>query len=76
MAIRIHDRDHNDDYRDRFNQLTELPPGYYRLEIPLSEVRAGARTRPLDMTRIAGLKLFAVKPLQPVRIVVGNFRLE
>lgn len=83
FAVRIHDFQHaariyehrHDDYTDRFNRALELRPGFQTLRIPLVEVANGPRNRRLDLTNVEGLKLFAIKPSQPIELILGNFRL-
>jgi VanZ family protein len=75
-GVRIHDFQHNEDYYDRFNETRELQPGFQTIRIPLEEIERGPRDRRLDLSHVDGVKLFLIRPESPVRLAVGNFRLE
>ena len=76
LNLRIDDAHHNNAYADRFNRVLVILPGSNRIWISLDDVRRAPRTRPMDMTHIRGLTLFAVDPLMPFSIYLDGFRLE
>jgi hypothetical protein len=60
LTLRIHDRLHNNEYSDRFNRRINLPARTrLTVEIPVIEISAGPRLRQMDVSRIAGIMLFA-----------------
>jgi hypothetical protein len=76
LVLRIHDRDHNDNYWDRFNRTLVIHPGASRISIPLRDVQTAPRGREMDMSRICGLVLFADHPREPFDLCFDDFRLE
>jgi len=40
MALRIHDRDHNNDYQDRYNMKLSVKPGINTYKIPIQTIRS------------------------------------
>jgi len=64
MALRIHDRDHNNDYHDRYNMTLSVKPGINTYQIPFQEIKLainGDRAmRELDMENIEEIQLFSV----------------
>ena len=52
LNIRVHDREHNDAYTDRFNELFSLNAGAHELRISLSDLRNAPRGRKMDMSDI------------------------
>ena len=76
LVLRIHDDRHNQAYPDRFNRTLTLKPGDNRIRIPLRDVIQAPAGRELDMTRIAGLMLFAVDIEESLRLYPGVIRLE
>ncbi|HUO78705.1 MAG TPA: VanZ family protein [Steroidobacteraceae bacterium] len=64
--VRVHDREHNWAYEDRFNAEVVIPAGQRRtLEFPLAAIRAAPRGRSLDLGHIAGVMLFRTGPDGP-----------
>ena len=76
LVLRIDDARHNNDYADRFNRALIIQPGPNRISISLDDVQRAPRTRPMDMTRIRGLTLFAVDPPRPFSVYLDGLRLE
>jgi VanZ family protein len=62
LVVRIEDRHHNGDFADRFNAAYKIGPGPNRIQIPLDRISVAPVARPMDMTAIAGLALFAANP--------------
>lgn len=57
--VRVHDREHNYTFEDRFNAGVSIPAGRRQtLEFPLDTIRAAPRGRPLDLSHVAGIALF------------------
>lgn len=76
LTIRIHDRIHNNEYPDRFNQSLTILPGINEFRIPLSEIQIGPAKRKLDLRNIAALSLFATHPAKPYVIDIDGIWLE
>jgi VanZ family protein len=76
LTIRIHDRMHNNEYRDRFNKSFTILPGVNEFRIPLGEIRTAPVSRELDLRNIAGLSVFAVHPRKPYVIDIDCIWLE
>lgn len=76
MWLRIHDFQHNDDYHDRYHRRLRLRPGGQTCRIELREIERGLRHRPFDLSAVAGFKLMAIRPEEPLHLAVAGFRLE
>jgi hypothetical protein len=76
LYLRIHDRHHNDNFRDRFNRALIIQPGPNRISILLRDVQTAPRGREMDMSRIRGLVLFADRPRKGFVLYFDDFRLE
>jgi len=76
LALRINDRQHNQEYEDRYTTSFKVMPGANSISIPLDEIRNGPVDRELDMQRIDKLMLFAVEPEQPLQFYLSNFYLD
>ncbi len=61
LHFRIHDQQHNNTYRDRFNTSFEINPGWNYLRVPLAKVAKSPKDRLLDLTHISGMGLFVGK---------------
>jgi VanZ family protein len=72
LALRVHDRAHNLQFRDRFNREFILR-AHERLEvsIPITEIEHAPADRLMDLSRIAGVAVFRYRgPM------VGNFEVD
>jgi len=76
LGFRIHDRRHNDETDDRFNQTLTIRPGMNLVRISLDDAEKAPAGRRMDMTAIDAVALFAVRPARHVLIYVDNFRLK
>jgi len=76
LALRVHDARHDGRYLDRFNRLLVLVPGPNRLRIPLSEIETAPEGRLLDLSRIAGVILFAPGTDRPRTVYLDALALE
>ena len=78
ITCRIHDQRHtdsNEEYKDRFNHSYLLTQGWNHIEIDLKTVKQSPANRSMDMSRIRGLGLFAVKLHAPRIIYLDDVRL-
>jgi VanZ family protein len=72
LVVRVHDRAHNLQFRDRFNREFTLP-AHERLEItlPIAEIEHAPAGRLMDLSRIAGVIVFRDRGT-----VAGSFDVE
>ena len=62
LALRVHDRIHNQQYRDRFNREFTLHAGErLELSIPLREIESAPSGRLMDLSRVAGVMIFRAR---------------
>lgn len=79
LHIRIHDRHHRGrggTYRDRFNAVRSVHPGWNDIEVDLAQVERAPRGRAMDMGGIESVGLFATDLRQRRTIYVDHVRLE
>ena len=76
ITLRIHDKQHDHDYTDRYNQRLEIKPGINQIEINLEEVQNKPEGRQMEMEKIAGLAIFAVSPEETFSLYFDDLRLE
>ena len=75
LHFRIHDQQHNNAYKDRFNASFELKPGWNYLQVSLAQVAQAPQGRLLDLSRIAGMGLFVGKLKNPRTIYLDDVKL-
>lgn len=64
LVIRIHDRQHNYQYEDRFNRAFIIGAGLRTtVEIPLLDVEHSPKGRLMNLDAIANLAIFALQPV-------------
>ncbi len=77
LVLRVNDRDHNNEYSDRFNRRIQLNPGQNRISVNLEDIMHAPRGRIMDMSDIVNVCLFSYRRLKEQRTVYfDNFRLE
>ena len=77
LVVRVHDRLHNFEYRDRFNRNFELAPKERRnLRILIEDIRHGPRDRLMDMAHISDITLFRASVPGSDRLRIYSLRLE
>lgn len=60
LTLRVHDRTHNNEHHDRFNRSIGIPADSRVLvEIPLADVAAAPSYRRMDLSKVAGVMIFA-----------------
>lgn len=72
LTLRIHDKEHNQNYDDRFNRSFNIQPGLNEIVVNLNEVQSGPAGRKLDMENIAGITLFMVDLDSSLLLGVSN----
>ncbi|MBK9253842.1 MAG: VanZ family protein [Proteobacteria bacterium] len=76
VTVRVHDRQHDGSFDDRFNRNFELPPSSAStLRIDLEDVHSSPAGRDMDLHHIAGVIVFA-RTAGPLQFQVNAIRLE
>lgn len=76
LTIRVNDKQHNNQYHDRFNKTLTISSGVTNIAIPLTEIASGPKDRRMDLNAIASFKLFIVDPDSPVEIYLDEIWLH
>jgi len=76
ITVRINDKDHNDEYDDRYNKSFVLDPGSNEVVIDLKEVKVAPKGRNMDMGNIVNTCIFSYHLAEPRTLYFDNFRLE
>ena len=76
MTLRIHDRSHNQEYRDRYNREFVIQPGSTQIRVPLGQVKGAPAGRQMDLAAIDGIGMFIVRPERSFVLYFDGFRLE
>ena len=76
MTLRIHDRSHNQEYRDRYNMEFVIQPGVTQIRVPLGQVKGAPAGRQMDLAAIDGIGMFIVRPERSFVLYFDGFRLE
>jgi hypothetical protein len=76
FLLRVHDKMHNQNYPDRFNQRLTIKPGLNKIVVKLSLIQKGPVNRLLDLSNIAGLTLASVNNEEPLLLDISNIYLE
>lgn len=77
LHYRVHDKlhEHNRNYQNRFNGITELKPGWNSIEIPLESIKNGPKLRLLDLSNVVGMGLFLMNQKEKITLYISNIRL-
>lgn len=76
LTLKIIDQMHNDQTWDRFHYRIQLTGQRQTIRIPLQAIRQSPRDRTFDLTRVAGLQLFASRPRATCIFTLDHIRLE
>ena len=76
ITARINDKDHNDEYDDRYNKSFVLDPGSNEIVIDLKEVMAAPKGRDMDMGNIVNICVFSYHLGESRTLYFDNFRLQ
>lgn len=76
VTLRIHDKEHDNRYVDRYNQRLAIQSGLNEIEISLEEIQSQPEGRQMDMAEIAGLAIFAASPDETFSLYFDDLRLE
>jgi VanZ family protein len=76
ITVRINDKQHNEQYLDRYNEEFILNPGSNHINIVLDDVRKAPQGRTMDMADITTFCIFSYKLKEPRTVYFDNFRLN
>jgi len=76
MTLRIHDRSHTQEYRDRYNSEFVIQPGVHQIRVPVGQVAGAPAGRRMDLAAIDGIGMFVVRPERNFALYFDDFRLE
>lgn len=76
LTLRIHDRQHNYRFEDRYNATFTIVPGDNLIHIPIETIRSAPATRAMDMTAIKNLMIFAIGPERPLQFYLSDIQLK
>jgi hypothetical protein len=79
LTCRIHDWQHTQGkqvYADRFNRSFPVLQGWNTITIKLEDVKTAPENRSMDIQRIQGVSIFAVRLLQPRTIFIDDVTLK
>ncbi len=79
LTCRIHDWQHTQGlqkYEDRFNQSFSISQGWHTISIPLEQVALAPENRRMEMQRIKGVGIFAVRLPHPRIIYIDDIGLK
>lgn len=76
LFLRVHDKNHNNDHDDRFNQKLVIHPGLNEIVISLAQIEKGPLNRDLDLTNIAELIIYLSKVEKSKLLEISNIYLD
>ncbi len=76
MTLRIHDRSHNQEYRDRYNREFTIRPGVNQIRVPVGQIAGAPAGRRMDLADIHAVGMFVVRPEGSFVLYFDGFRLE
>jgi len=75
LTCRIHDKNHNDEYDDRFNRSYSFLHGWSSVQINLEEIREAPKGRQMDLNRIRSVGIFATRLIHQRKILIDDLKL-
>lgn len=76
LHLRIHDKQHNQKYSDRYNQAIPITPGLNLIEVDLNKIKYSPKTRELDLSSIVTIGLFMTKLTEPATLYIDDIQLR
>jgi VanZ family protein len=76
ITVRINDKEHNDEFLDRYNKQFTLQPGRNHTIVVLNDVRKAPQGREMDMADISIICIFAYNLDEPRVVYFDNIRLK
>jgi VanZ family protein len=76
LTVRVYDRQYRGGDHNAFQQIVALTGSPQRIEIPLTAIESGPRSRKLDLQHVRGVSLFIWRLDRPVEIEIGPVLLE
>lgn len=75
LSWRLHDKHHNNQYEDRFNQTVQLSPGWNQMQLNLRALQLESG-RTFDLANIAALGFFMSELEEKEFLIFDEFRLH
>jgi VanZ family protein len=75
LTCRIHDRNHNNEFHDRFNRSYLIIYGWNFIQINLRDVREAPESRQMDLNQIRSVGIFTTRLPQPRDILIDDLKL-
>jgi len=76
LTCRMHDKEHNNSYTDRFNKTFRFDKGWNEISINLEDVINAPISRKMDITEMKNFALFAIELQKRKTIYFDYLRLE
>ena len=77
MVVRVHDRQHNHDYNDRFNRdFAMAPKSKTTIKVSLQDIQRGSKRRLLNLDAIGGLMIFSLGAVPNGEFLISKVWLE
>ena len=76
IVVRVDDFIHNNEHSDRFNRELIVKPGSNTVRIELADIENAPVGRSMDMTAIAKMQVFTVRPDRPKVFYFDRFELK
>ncbi len=75
LTCRIHDKNPNNEYKDRFNRSYTIGEGWNSIRISLEEVKKAPENRQMQLHEIQSIGIFAIQLPQSRKILIDNVKL-
>jgi len=76
LVLRVHDAQHNQNYKDRFNRKYIIQPGINEIIVELIDIMDAPIGRKLDLSDVAGVQFYLKDNNAPIFLEIGNIFLE
>jgi VanZ family protein len=75
ITCRMHDRDHNQEFTDRFNMSFDMRPGWNVVKIELDKVRQAPAGREMHLDRVQGIGIFTTRLREAREAIIDDVKL-
>ena len=76
VNLRLQDKQHNNEFSDRFNKKLVILPGNNQFKISLHEIEHAPHSRKINLSQMDRLLFFMRKPQQPTQLFLDNLQLK
>jgi hypothetical protein len=76
LVLRVHDKQHNNDFDDRFNRAFIIHRGINTVMVDISQIQKAPSDRMMDLTNIADVHLFLSEVSTPLYLGISNIYIE